>query len=1395
MQTEIQRNIWKIFNNLPADQYSFEILIKQNQTLAFNTQLEQHLIDGAKNLIIRQYDISRNYHLSDKSLEEFQQQIEHSDECSLVNEEDQFLFAKDIQYGHIILDNLIFSMAGSIFQTGNPLNFYLTNSLINVEYLNFAIEILHDCSTLKSYATYGDIFIRNVTIFGDRKIEQKKVMMLFHQNHNFTFDNITISSFTYLTDANYLQFSLTSIDTCIVPINDGRTKIQRFTNVIIKDIPSRVNVANVFYIQFHKGSDRLRNFQYLVENITMIDVYTSQTVLFIGTSLTELTLNNVYIQNLTHKQVHGGIVNITQFLVNEKIDAQIVTKFSGTPNNAIAEFNNLLFENNKVYANKLYSSSYYMYQFKMQSLQIYDSSFINFTYIDSFKQGSFIVKIVAMDLYASLIWNTVFKNVIIDNNELNFLLFQGYNQINKLVPTDRYYVEINNVMLRKSRVKKENSLIKIDSYSNKLNTTILIANSSFENNYFFGGGYLIDLFQNEINPMLIVNTTFINNTRGISNSNITGNEAYDSSISYISDSLDNFSNFSSDFFTNNILVNGIVKRLVSAANLSYIKHQFMDQQLRIQEHQQRAIFNILRSQQISIVTSNVTNFNKELIYIQYSLLEFISSSVDSEQISENAQDQTIVTEQCSYEIFNNTFTRNIATIQGGAINYNKNQPIHILSNEFINNSAPYGEDIGSIPFNIKLVGEIPDRNIKSGVKYKELIKFEVLDFQNNRITNDYSTNLKIVQMNSTFSSVVGKTQSKAEAGLVKFDDLIILAKPGLANAQIVLNLQNVQEEAKLAQIKDTGGYGGNLCQVCVNVNGTQYSRTQPYNCVACPDQGINFLVLEAILPISIYLVILVVVNIKYDINSDIPVLSRVLTNFFQILSCTNVMNLGWPGPLQRFLESFSHIGDSVQNAMYIDCLISSSNSNKESHLSIYIKTMIIGFLPILIISLFAFGFLFMIVSKQTQLQRARFWFVLMIIIVMHFTYPTIVRSIFNLFFCIELDKGEYWLQSDMEVNCFDGQHIKLGLLIGLPIVLIWLIILPLKTLWLIFNQREVYKTHSFNEKFKFICSGLKKDQFYWEFVNLFRKFFLVLISITLQTSLSLFKLMVSFIVLSTIYRIQMRLKPYQNPLINELEQREMLTTLVTFFGSLFFINSEFADWNRYATLSIIIAFNVWFFTLFIYAFSSQFKLEMMLTVAKIFRHLALVNEDTNKFKKAKINVEQNNNIKQHSDSLDSNDEDRQLTIQNAKSLINLKTKNRSKLKSRRNHHKSAFTDRELLDNYSLFELSQRDGISQNQSNQKSTHIHELLSVPISDTINNQTQINLINYVTNIQDNKTLATQMNSYYKAPIDQNNANEPQRSNLKVKQYKQERKTLKDDLKFKLERIQKSNKLPLDY
>ena len=57
----------------------------------------------------------------------------------------------------------------------------------------------------------------------------------------------------------------------------------------------------------------------------------------------------------------------------------------------------------------------------------------------------------------------------------------------------------------------------------------------------------------------------------------------------------------------------------------------------------------------------------------------------------------------------------------------------------------------------------------------------------------------------------------------------------------------------------------------------------------------------------------------------------------------------------------------------------------------------------------------------------------------------------------------------------------------------------------------------------------------------------------------IFKALLSLLFLSVFMRIQSKLDPYKNPVINALESREILTTIITFYGALYFVSEEISD--------------------------------------------------------------------------------------------------------------------------------------------------------------------------------------------------------------------------------------------
>ena len=197
----------------------------------------------------------------------------------------------------------------------------MINSLVYMDYLDFILAINTDCTTRKNYATYGDIIIQNTIITGERLVEQRQPLMLFNTNHNFTFDNNTIDTYSRVYDANQNHLILNPVDSCKVSSDDGRTKIQKFTNIRIQQHTAERNIQGLYYMQFMKGGDKPRQIKYIVENITIENVYTKFALLWIGTNLPDINLTNVYIRNTTYNLYGGSLVNITstsRIIINSK---------------------------------------------------------------------------------------------------------------------------------------------------------------------------------------------------------------------------------------------------------------------------------------------------------------------------------------------------------------------------------------------------------------------------------------------------------------------------------------------------------------------------------------------------------------------------------------------------------------------------------------------------------------------------------------------------------------------------------------------------------------------------------------------------------------------------------------------------------------------------------------------------------------------------------------------------------------------------------------------------------------------------------------------------------------------------------------------------------------------
>lgn len=77
-----------------------------------------------------------------------------------------------------------------------------------------------------------------------------------------------------------------------------------------------------------------------------------------------------------------------------------------------------------------------------------------------------------------------------------------------------------------------------------------------------------------------------------------------------------------------------------------------------------------------------------------------------------------------------------------------------------------------------------------------------------------------------------------------------------------------------------------------------------------------------------------------------------------------------------------------------------------------------------------------------------------IIILFFLAHPSLVRLMFALFSCTEIESGELWLINFMDIRCWGDSHTFYALAVGIPAIIVWGIGMPTATLRLLMKDKK-----------------------------------------------------------------------------------------------------------------------------------------------------------------------------------------------------------------------------------------------------------------------------------------------------------------------------------------------------
>ena len=170
---------------------------------------------------------------------------------------------------------------------------------------------------------------------------------------------------------------------------------------------------------------------------------------------------------------------------------------------------------------------------------------------------------------------------------------------------------------------------------------------------------------------------------------------------------------------------------------------------------------------------------------------------------------------CNLSLSDTIFESNSA-LQGGAIFYNYKRPVLENTTLFNNNTADYGPNIASYGVKITMADDLNTDliidELGSGIKYEKQLDLVVRDYDDQKMIFNNKDQIILTSNNATKAQVLGFNSAPLVKGEAKFDNFIVVAKPGAENVKVLAS-SNAIDKNKVSAI-----FGSNQSDNLININ-------------------------------------------------------------------------------------------------------------------------------------------------------------------------------------------------------------------------------------------------------------------------------------------------------------------------------------------------------------------------------------------------------------------------------------------------------------------------------------------------------------------------------------------------------------------------------------------------
>lgn len=324
--------------------------------------------------------------------------------------------------------------------------------------------------------------------------------------------------------------------------------------------------------------------------------------------------------------------------------------------------------------------------------------------------------------------------------------------------------------------------------------------------------------------------------------------------------------------------------------------------------------------------------------------------------------------------------------------------------------------------------------------------------------------------------------------------------------------------------------------------------------------------------VFVFFLLIIVINVRKTKDSEMSILFKIMTNYLQLMTTSMAFTSSFPASLTSILTPAQRVGNSSETFLSFDCFIDDYEVKGPFSSNIYFKIFLSALLPIIltmVASVFWLVVHFTLKKWAPSLTRA---LIISFISIMFLLHPKLTEQSFSIFRCIDVDENVSRVRLDTRIECFSSEHVKWCLLLGFPILLVWVIVIPVIAFLLLWCNIKKDKTNKVKAYMLILYQGLKTEKFYWEFVNTIRKVCLLIVLLLSDTM----KILCSVVLLVSTARLQIYLKPYKDDQNNTLELLAISAGLITMVSSLIFLQEDAVSVLDLLVLVVVVIFNAKF---------------------------------------------------------------------------------------------------------------------------------------------------------------------------------------------------------------------------